>query len=252
MCNTTPYTYLIGWSRENLWYYGVRYKKGCSPEDFWIKYFTSSKRVSKCRSIYGEPDIIQIRKTFKDSYSARRWENNVLRRLNVVGKDKWLNQVYSDSWYNFVSYNREPHNKIKNHFNLQCPYCKTTIKLKETKANKKRKTCGSKSCAAKYTADVYGMSACGGHNKIDKTFNWSCEYCGNEKEIRDTAKNRKKRFCSKSCYRKMANENRFGTKMPRKNKTKTKCITNGTETKRIPVSESIPENWSLGRHWNPR
>lgn len=28
-----PYTYLIGWSKLNKWYYGVRYSKKCK----WIK-----------------------------------------------------------------------------------------------------------------------------------------------------------------------------------------------------------------------
>ena len=31
-----------------------------------------------------------------------------------------------------------------------------------------------------------------------------------------------------------------------------KCITDGTTTKRIPKEDSIPEGWRLGRHWNPR
>jgi hypothetical protein len=31
----TPYTYLIGWSNQNKYYYGVRYAKDCHPNDFW-------------------------------------------------------------------------------------------------------------------------------------------------------------------------------------------------------------------------
>ena len=37
----TPYTYLIGWSNLNKFYYGVRYGKGCHPSDLWVKYFGS-------------------------------------------------------------------------------------------------------------------------------------------------------------------------------------------------------------------
>jgi hypothetical protein len=65
--NTTyqPYTYLIGWREQQKYYYGVRYAKNCSPEDFWTKYFTSSPAVLAMRLKHGDPDIIQIRKTFK-------------------------------------------------------------------------------------------------------------------------------------------------------------------------------------------
>ena len=86
-----PYTYLIGWSKLNKFYYGVKYSKGCKPSDLWVKYYTSSKHVKEMRTIYGEPDIIQIRKLFVDSMSARIWENKVLRRLKVKKSNKWLN-----------------------------------------------------------------------------------------------------------------------------------------------------------------
>jgi hypothetical protein len=90
---TKPYTYLIGWSSQNLWYYGVRYAKGCDPSDLWTKYFTSSKPVKKTHEIYGEPDVISIRQTFDCIDSARLWEHKVLRRLKVVKNEKWLNQT---------------------------------------------------------------------------------------------------------------------------------------------------------------
>jgi len=76
----TPYTYLIGWSSENKWYYGVRYAKGCHPNDLWITYFTSSKIVKKYTEKHGSPNIIQIRKIFKDCNSAFIWEQTVLKK----------------------------------------------------------------------------------------------------------------------------------------------------------------------------
>ena len=88
-----PYTYLIGWTNHNKWYYGVRFAKGCAPNDLWIKYFTSSKVVKEFYSNYGNPDIIQIRKTFNTVDSARQWESNVLKKMNVINEDKWLNQT---------------------------------------------------------------------------------------------------------------------------------------------------------------
>lgn len=86
-----PYTYLIGWTNHNKWYYGVRYAKKCNPNDLWVKYFTSSKKVKEFRKNHGEPDIIQIRKTFLDSKSAKLWEDRVLRRMKVHINDLWIN-----------------------------------------------------------------------------------------------------------------------------------------------------------------
>ena len=90
----TPYTYLIGWSAHNKWYYGVRYAKGCHPSDLWVKYFTSSDKVKEFRQIYGEPDVIQIRKTFTTHDKARHHEGVVLRRLRVLNEEKWINECF--------------------------------------------------------------------------------------------------------------------------------------------------------------
>ena len=87
----TPYTYLVGWSTLNKFYYGVRFAKNCHPSDFWVKYFTSSKIVKKYQQLYGEPDIKQIRRTFNDRESAILWEEKVLRRLDIKNNDRMLN-----------------------------------------------------------------------------------------------------------------------------------------------------------------
>ena len=91
------YTYLIGWTKYNKWYYGVRFSKNCKSEELWKNYFTSSKHVKQFRSDNGEPDIIQIRKTFSDKYKAINWENTVLKRMNVVLDSKWLNKTDNKS-----------------------------------------------------------------------------------------------------------------------------------------------------------
>lgn len=88
-----PYTYLIGWSKLNIWYYGVRYANNCRPEDLWKTYFTSSQHVQNFRKMHGDPDIIEIRKTFSDKQKAQLWESNVLKRLKVTETNKWLNQT---------------------------------------------------------------------------------------------------------------------------------------------------------------
>jgi len=89
----TPYTYLIGWSNLGEYYYGVRYAQDCHPNDFWNEYYTSSAKVAEYREVYGEPDVIQIRKTFDNREAAIAWEAKVLRRMKVIKEDHWINQA---------------------------------------------------------------------------------------------------------------------------------------------------------------
>lgn len=90
-----PYTYLIGWSAYNKYYYGVRYSKKSNPSDLWVKYFTSSSYVKEFRKKYGEPDIIQVRKTFDNETSARLWEMKVLQKMDVLNREDFLNEAIS-------------------------------------------------------------------------------------------------------------------------------------------------------------
>ena len=87
-----PYTYLIGWSNHNKWYYGVRYAQNCNPQDLWKTYFTSSKHVKKLREEYGEPDVIEVRKIFDSKEAAILWEEKVLRKMDVRNAEKWINK----------------------------------------------------------------------------------------------------------------------------------------------------------------
>lgn len=97
----TPYTYLIGWSNLNIWYYGVRFRKGCSPSDLWNPYKTSSKHVKEFIKEHGDPDIIQIRHIFQNKKKAQKWEIKCLRRMKVVKDLKWLNKhIPGGKWYN--------------------------------------------------------------------------------------------------------------------------------------------------------
>jgi hypothetical protein len=96
-----PYTYLLGWSHLDKWYYGVRYARktgclyetGCHPDELWKTYFTSSKLIKDFRETHGEPDVIQIRKTFSESKSAVEWENSVLQKMKVTKDSRFLNQT---------------------------------------------------------------------------------------------------------------------------------------------------------------
>lgn len=88
-----PYTYLLGWSRHNLFYYGVRYAAKADPSDLWTTYFTSSKYVKELRKVLGEPDVVEVRRTFSDRKAAMVWEHTVLRRMKVVHDPRWINKT---------------------------------------------------------------------------------------------------------------------------------------------------------------
>jgi len=87
-----PYTYLIGWSKHQKFYYGARWAKNCDPSDLWKTYFTSSTHVWDFRKEHGEPDIVIIRKIFNDVSKCKKHERKVLERMNVLTEDKWLNK----------------------------------------------------------------------------------------------------------------------------------------------------------------
>lgn len=95
------YTYLIGWQKHNLFYYGVRFARNCHPDDLWVSYFTSSSHVKAQRERFGDPDLIQVRKKFGDNpEAAKLWEDKVLRRLKVADKPQWLNK-YNGTFLGF-------------------------------------------------------------------------------------------------------------------------------------------------------
>jgi hypothetical protein len=91
----TPYTYLIMWSNTGMKYYGVRYAKNCHPSELFVTYFTSSNNVADYIKLNGYPDIIQVRKVFDEISvdKARQWEHIVLRRINAIHRNDFLNKT---------------------------------------------------------------------------------------------------------------------------------------------------------------
>lgn len=88
-----PYTYLIGWSEHNKYYYGVRWANTVEPEnDFWKIYFTSSNIVKKFRESHGEPDIVKVDKIFDNKNDAINYEYTYLLENNAIKSDSWLNE----------------------------------------------------------------------------------------------------------------------------------------------------------------
>src|SRR5574343_312239 len=110
----TPFTYLIGWSKTNMFYYGVRWSKGCLPSDIMNTYFTSSKIVSKYIKENDYPDIIIIDKIFDNNENAREYEHQFLAFYDAKTHDNFLNKSNGGKYY----YN-------PNNIRILCEHCNT-------------------------------------------------------------------------------------------------------------------------------
>jgi hypothetical protein len=137
----TPFTYLIGWSKHNKWYYGVRYGKGCHPNDLWKTYFTSSKYVKAFREEHGEPDIIQIRRTFDCGKKALLWEETTLRKLKAVQREDWLNRAAGGRGYTMLDHKHSEESKRKmSEARKNNPKCIAAAKVTAEKLRGKKHT----------------------------------------------------------------------------------------------------------------
>ena len=109
---TTPYVYLIGWTKLDKWYIGCRYAEKCNPSDLWKSYFTSSDYVKAFRQENGEPDSFQILKECKDYKEALSFEEEKQREFDVLNDDRWLNRNINGTFY-FSFKGRKHSNKAK-------------------------------------------------------------------------------------------------------------------------------------------
>ena len=89
-----PYCYLLKCPNGKV-YYGSAYsvKRGAHPEEFWQKYFTTSKVIHALIEEYGSDKFeFEIRKTFDNAKECHDWETKVLHRMNVIYDDRFINQ----------------------------------------------------------------------------------------------------------------------------------------------------------------
>ena len=101
------YTYFIGWSKLEIYYYGIRVSAEREPEeDLWKNYFTSSYPVYAFRVIFGEPDIIKIHKKFgSDEYMTRQQESKMIKYYLENSPNKVLNEKNIEWVRNYLSQN---------------------------------------------------------------------------------------------------------------------------------------------------
>jgi len=102
------FTYFLKW-QDGTMYYGCRYAKGCSPDDLWNTYFTSSKYLPN-----EEPVVKKITRTFGiDVLKCRNHEAKFLQRVNAVKSDKWHNRTDIINFFNYGNHFEETKYKIK-------------------------------------------------------------------------------------------------------------------------------------------
>jgi hypothetical protein len=135
-----PYTYVIGWANRNIWYYGAQYGKVANPENLWITYFTSSKYVKAARLLYGEPDVVEVRKVFDTANEAKNWETKVLIRLKVVEKEYWLNRTVSNGYpiRKKLEYRHSEETKRKMSESRKYPRCKLKLPYRHSEETKQK------------------------------------------------------------------------------------------------------------------
>ena len=106
---TVAFTYLIKCIPENTFYYGVKYAINSHPKDLWKTYFTSSKYVHNLIEKYGSDQFeYEIRKTFDDIDKARRWERTVIKRMNMVYDERFINKSCPGEDFGFQTGTNNP------------------------------------------------------------------------------------------------------------------------------------------------
>lgn len=90
-----PYVYLIKNKSTGLKYLGVRYAKGCHPNDLWTTYFTSSTSVHKLIEQFGKEDwYVKVIHKFPNNPNAA-----ILKEASyfkyIKQRDDYINLCYS-------------------------------------------------------------------------------------------------------------------------------------------------------------
>lgn len=96
------YTYRIKWTVTNMSYYGVRYKRGGTPKDLFVTYFTSSKYVKEYIKLHGLQDIIEVRQIFDTAKDAKNWEERIIEKCQLQKNPNWLNRANRGSFKNII------------------------------------------------------------------------------------------------------------------------------------------------------
>ncbi len=180
-----PFTYLIGWSQHNKFYYGRKTAKNCHPSDLWKSYFTSSKQVKEFRLKFGDPDIIQIRKIFPNNPKACSiWENKVLKRMDVQHDLRFLNKRNGDYKWDTtgISPSKDTIDKLRKGIKLF--WQNISIEKRKEIQDKKIKTCLNR-YGFEYGTQVPYIKEKTKQTCLEK---YGCEYSLQNLEVREKGK----------------------------------------------------------------
>ena len=90
-----PFVYIVKNKTTNLKYIGVKYAKGCHPDDFWVTYFTSSNAVKKLIEVFGKEDFsFKIIHTYPNDPESAILKEAFYFSL-IKKRDDYLNMTYS-------------------------------------------------------------------------------------------------------------------------------------------------------------
>lgn len=178
-----PYVYLIGWSKLNVYYYGSetgKVSKTANPDNLWKTYFTSSKHVKSFRKTNGEPDIIQIRKTFDTKEQASLWEHKVIRRMKAIYDNRFLNKSDTKTHYRIgQKHSDESKEKMSLKRNGKTP-SKGLVHSQETK----RKISNSHKGDRNYMfCKTHSVEVKNKISEVRKMEIWRCDICNKEGKI---------------------------------------------------------------------
>ena len=145
MKNYQPYTYLIRFKPTQQLYYGAKTDKGCNPDQFWVKYFTTSKVVEKLISEFGREsfEVIYI-KLHGTGKAALGWETMYLISVDAGYNPMYLNR--HNGGKNFttlgISQSEETCNKISEATKGILKSEETKQKMRKPKSEEHRKHIG--------------------------------------------------------------------------------------------------------------
>lgn len=94
----TPYTYLVYHKPSRKFYYGSRTAIGCSPNDLWSEYYTSSEVVKQLIEATGADSfLVKIHKTFQSREECLKYEYDILQYFKAGTNERFLNKNHGYS-----------------------------------------------------------------------------------------------------------------------------------------------------------
>lgn len=87
------FTYILKFKPTNQWYYGVRWAVGCSPDDLWTTYYSSSTAVLNLIKEFGKDAFeFRVSRVFDTVEKAIAHEKRFLERVKAASNGAFINK----------------------------------------------------------------------------------------------------------------------------------------------------------------